>query len=199
MAKTLRTFLESRKDELKQIIGDRKIMISERRGPNTASLLFAKSGFSSSRLTLNSDQRCNARGCLLCDNLLTDKNVNINGLNVKLDFTLNCKASCCIYLAICRHCTDRSEFYIGQTTTPMHIRFNGHRSGFKLDNFKFNDSALSHHVYNKHIDNFHDKLFNFDVGIIRMCSADLLNRLEDYYIYSSKADIISLNRYKVVN
>ena len=66
---TLRNFLESRKDLLERIIGDRKIMISERRSPNTASLLFAKSGFSSTPQTLNSDQRCNARGCLLCDNL----------------------------------------------------------------------------------------------------------------------------------
>ena len=176
-------------------------MISERRSPNTASLLFAKSSFSSTPQTLNNDQRCNARGCLLCDNLLTDNmnTVNINGLKVKLVFTLNCKSSNCVYLAICRHCTDRPEFYFGQTTTAVHTRFNGHRGCFKVDNLKFNDSALSHHIYTKHIDNFNDKLRNFDIGSVRMCSADLLNRLEDYFIYSSKADVISLNRYKVLN
>ena len=70
MVKTLRDFLESKKDLLERIIGDRKIMISERRSPNTASLLFAKSSFSSTPQTLNNDQRCNARGCILCDNLL---------------------------------------------------------------------------------------------------------------------------------
>ena len=199
MVKTLRDFLESKKDLLERITGDTKIMISERRSPNTASLLFAKSSFSSTPQTLNNDQRCNARGCLLCDNLLTDNTVNINGLKVKLVFTLNCKSSNCVYLAICRHCTDRPEFYFGQTTTAVHTRFNGHRGCFKVDNLKFNDSALSHHIYTKHIDNFNDKLRNFDIGIVRMCSADLLNRLEDYFIYSSKADVISLNRYKVLN
>ena len=145
------------------------------------------------------DERCNARGCLLCDNLITVNNVNINGLKVKLDFTLNCKSSNCVYLAICRHCSDRKEFYFGQTTTALHTRFNGHRACFKLDNFKYNDSALSDHVYNKHLDNFQDKLKNFDIGIVKMCSADSLSRLEDFYIYSSKADLVSLNRYKVRN
>ena len=199
MAKALRTFLESKKDELERIIGNRKIVISERRSPNTASLLFAKSGFSSPQSTPSNDQRCNARGCLLCDNLTSRKIVNINDLRIKFDFNLDCKSTNCIYLAICRHCTDRTEFYIGQTTTAVHTRFNGHRSCFKVENLKFNDSALSHHIYNKHVEHFPDKLRNFDIGIIRMCSADLLNRLEDYFIYSTKADIISLNRYKVVN
>ena len=63
---------------------------------------------------------------------------------------------------------------------------------------KFNDSAFSHHIYTKHLENFDSKLLNFKIGIVRSCSAVLLNRLEDYFIYSSKADIISLNRYKVV-
>ena len=174
-------------------------MISERRSPNTASLLFAKSGFSSPQSAPRNDQRCNARGCLLCDNLTSRKFVNINDLKIKFDFNLDCKSTNCIYVAICRSCTDRTEFYIGQTTTAVHTRFNGHRSCFKVDNLKFNDSALSHYIYHKHVEHFPDKLRNFDIGIIRMCSADLLNRLEDYFIYSTKADIISLNRYKVVN
>ena len=204
-----KTCRESRGDEnvltyvinhdLEQIIGNRKIAISERKSPNTASLLIAKSGFSSPQSAPRNDQRCNARGCLLCDNLTSRKFVNINDLKIKFDFNLDCKSTNCIYLAICRHCTDRTEFYIGQTTTAVHTRFNGHRSCFKVDNLKFNDSALSHHIYNKHVEHFPDKLRNFDIGIIRMCSADLLNRLEDYFIYSTKADIISLNRYKVVN
>ena len=173
-------------------------MISERRNPNTASLLFAKSGFSSLISVPRENQRCNARGCLLCDNLLTEKLVNINGLKVKLDFTLNCKFCNCIYLAVGRHCPN-GEFYFGQTTTALHLRFNGHRSCFKTENLKFNDSALSYHVYTSHLENFEDKLFNFKIGIVRACSANLLNRLEDYFIFTSKADTISLNRYKVMS
>ena len=92
-------------------------------------------------------------------------------IKVKLDFTSDCKSSNCIYLAVCRHCPTR-EFYFGQTTNALHLRFNGHRSCFKTGNLKFNDSALSYHVYT--------------------------SLLEDYFIYSTKADTISLNRYKVM-
>ena len=129
---------------------------------------------------------------------MNDKFVNINGLKVKLDFTLDYKSKNCIYVAICRLC-NKQAFYFGQTTTPLHTRFNGHRGCFKTNNLKFNnDSALSHHIYTKHLENFVSKLLNLKIGIVRSCSAVLLNRLEDYFIYSSKADIISLNRYKVV-
>ena len=119
-------------------------------------------------------------------------------MKVKLDFTLNCKSSNCIYLAVCRHCSDR-EFYFGQTTTALHIRFNGHRSCFKTENLKFNDSALSYHVYTAHLENFGEKLFNYKIGIVKSCNASLLNRLEDKFIFSTKADTISLNRYKVMS
>jgi hypothetical protein len=47
MSKVMRGFLESNKELLQRLIGDTKMIISERRNPNTASLLFAKSGFSS--------------------------------------------------------------------------------------------------------------------------------------------------------
>ena len=57
MVKTLRKFFESKKELLERIIGDQRIMISERRSPNTASLQFAKSGFSSPKQTLNDNQR----------------------------------------------------------------------------------------------------------------------------------------------
>ena len=113
-------------------------------------------------------------------------------------FTLNCKSSNCVYLAVCRQCPNR-EFYFGQTTNALHLRFNGHRSCFKTENLKFNDSALSYHVYASHLENFGEKLLNYRIGIIKTCSANLLNRLEDYFIFSTKADTISLNRYKVMS
>ena len=111
---------------------------------------------------------------------------------------LDCTSTNCIYLAICGHCTDRTEFYIGQTTTAVHTRFKGHSSCFKVDNLKFNNSALSYQIYDKHVENFPDKLRHFHIGLIRMCRADLVIRLKDYFIHLTKADIISLNRFKVV-
>ena len=49
-----------------------------------------------------------------------------------------------------------------------------------------------------HLDNFSEKLRNFDFGIVKTTKPTSLARLEDYYIYLTKADTISLNRYKAV-
>ena len=67
-----------------------------------------------------------------------------------------------------------------------------------LDNCKYNYSALAIHIYEKHLDQFENKLKNFDMGIIKCVKPTSLSRLEDYYIYSTKADTISLNRYKAL-
>jgi hypothetical protein len=99
----------------------------------------------------------------------------ILGERWNLDFTLSCKSKNYIYVALCRHCNDKA-FYFGQTTTPLHIRFNGHRGCFKINNSKFNDSAISHHIYTKHLENFHSKLLKLKIGIVQSCSAVLINR-----------------------
>ena len=91
------------------------------------------------------------------------------------------------------------EFYFGQTATAAHLRFNGHRNCFKIENCKYDLSALSHHIFYNHPEHFPEKLKNFKFGIVRNCGPKTLNRLEDYYIYITKADTISLNRYKVMN
>ena len=91
------------------------------------------------------------------------------------------------------------EFYVGQTINPLHIRLNNHRACFKLSNFKYEQSALSLHVFEKHVETFQDKLNNFNLGVITSTSPKDLNRKEDFYIYISKADSISLNRIKVIS
>jgi hypothetical protein len=153
MAKFIRGFLGSNKDLLHSLIRDTEIIISEQRNPDTASLLFAKSGFSSVPPVPKENQRCNAICCRLCNNLITEKCVYTNGLKEKLDFTLDCRSSNCIYLPVCRHFSTR-EFHFGQTTYALHLRFNGHRSCFKTEKSKFNDSALSYHVYTSHLESF---------------------------------------------
>ena len=55
------------------------------------------------------------------------------------------------------------------------------------------------HIYENHLERFGDKLKNFDFGIVKSIRPTSLNRLEDYYIYVTKADIVSLNRYKVMD
>ena len=64
---------------------------------------------------------------------------------IKPGRSLNCKSDCVIYCAICKLCVD---FYMGKTTSPEHIRMNGHRDKFHLD--KFDKSALAMHIYTDH-------------------------------------------------
>ena len=61
---------------------------------------------------------------------------------------------------------------------------------------RYDLSALSHQIYDKHVDKFNDKLLNYDIGIIKSVSPHDLDRQEDFYIYSTKAETMGLNRYK---
>ena len=74
-------------------------------------------------------------------------------------------------------------------------RCNGHRDKFKVH--KFDQSALSLHIMEEHEEYFHEKLNNFDFGVVKQVSSQNLNRCEDFYIWHTKADKDGLNRYKV--
>ena len=118
------------------------------------------------------------------------KKVTLNNVEIKLDFSLNCMTENCIYVALCTICD--CEFYLGKTVNMARTRFNGHRGCFKLKNSKYSDSALSMHIFEAHIEKFGDKLKNFKMGIVKEVKPTSLNRMEDYYIYVTKADTISL-------
>ena len=63
---------------------------------------------------------------------------------------------------------------------------------------KFENSALSNHILLDHdIERFGDKLNNFHMGIVKEVPARLLDRVEDFFIYSTRAVAESLNRIKV--
>ena len=133
--------------------------------------------------------------------LTLEKSVSIDGLNIKLDYSLNCKSDNVIYMAICKHCEKPTQWYFGQTSNPLHIRLNGHRNCFKFsvaDSKIFEKSALSLHVHNDHVWDFGNKLGNFNFGIIKQVRPSALDRAEDFFIWETKADIVGLNRYKVV-
>ena len=70
------------------------------------------------------------------------------------------------------------------------IRFNGHWGSFNTANYRYHDSALSMHIY----DNFDRKLGNFDFDFAKCIKPKKWKII----IYLSKADTISLNRYKAV-
>ena len=198
MVRTLKNFLRTNEQAITHLIGNKRIVISERRGPNTASVLFAKSAFSQLVIPQGTNQKCGAGGCLTCGTMNSEKKPRVRDFSLSLDFSLNCKSENCIYIAVCKYCVP-CEFYVGQTINPLHIRLNNHRSCFKLTSFKYEQSALSLHVFEKHIDTFPEKLNNFNFGIFKSSTPKELNRLEDFYIYISKADSISLNRIKVIS
>ena len=199
MVACIKDFLKKNDHLLKHLIGDKRVIISERKSPNTANLLFAKSAFAKSIGLINDSQKCGAQGCYTCKELGVPKSVTINNFKIKLDYTLNCKSENVIYIAICKCCENLSSFYFGQTVTPAHIRFNSHRGCFKSGKFKYKESALSFHCYDAHLGHFENKLKNYKLGIVKQIPPRNLNRLEDYYIYNTEADKISLNRYKVMN
>ena len=196
MVKHLKSFFVQNSDVFKQIMGDRKIIISERKGPNMASLTFAKSSFSSIEKLTNTTQKCGTSRCKTCPLMNLPKINLLNHISVKLDFSLNCMCENCIYLAICKICLH--QFYLGQTINMARTRFCGHRDCFKLDNCKYTKSALSLHIYEEHPDHFGNGLQNFDLGIVKCVKPTRLNRMEDYYVYKTKADTVALNRYKVM-
>ena len=97
---------------------------------------------------------------------------------------------------MCKLCTDRSSsFYVGQSVNACRQRANGHRSGFNERDYK--KSALSYHIFKDHRKHLRKKLNNYSVGIIKSTSPANLDRLEDYYVDYTHAEL-SLNRYKVI-
>ena len=62
---------------------------------------------------------------------------------------------------------------------------------------KVDQSALSNHTYEKHLEKFDLRLENFKFGVVRQVDPRHLDRVEDYYIFLTNADIDGLNRYLV--
>ena len=102
------------------------------------------------------------RGCLTCPTIVQDNEglfVNIRILSPGIQ--LNCKYSNAIYLAqrtICDPVQDNGYIncYAGQTIQTLHLRVNGHRSCFDVnENLQtWEKSALSKHAFESHQDNF---------------------------------------------
>ena len=190
----IKKFVYSCLDDIKALTGASRIIFSQKRNPNTASLLFNKFGFSQNKVSLR-NQKCGAVNCDSCALKLWNNNPIelFPGFKVYPCKYVNCKSSCVIYVAICIPCRD---FYFGQTMTEEHVRMNGHRD--KFDFGKFDKSAISMHIYTDHPDMVEAGLSNFNIVILDSTNAINLNRRESFYIWSTEADIRHLSRYKLV-
>ena len=174
-----------------------KVIVAERRNPNTASILFAKSAFAQKVCEDKDSQKCHSTsGCMTCPIINMPKTVCVNGLTVNLDYSLNCKTENVIYLFICKLCPNNKEFYFGQSINSVQERSNGHRSNFDEGTFK--KSALAFHIWDAHREKFSDKLNNFTVGVVRSTLPQMLDRAEDFFVTKTDADLVGMNRYKVL-
>ena len=203
MCKSIKKILQENQHDINALLGPTRLIVAERRNSNIASMLFAKASFSQNIVPVGRDQKCNGKnGCLTCETMNLKKSVvlwknhPVHRTTIKLDFRCNCKSENVIYLFVCKLCESNEGFYVGQTVNSARGRANGHRSHFNCK--AYTKSALSHHIYVDHPEHFHEKLLNFDMGVIKTMAATQLDRKEDYYVELTKADL-SLNRYKVVS
>ena len=193
--KVLKDFWEKNRVLVTEILGETNIIVAERRMENLGNMLFQKSSFSRSERPTRSNQKCNASRCLTRENVNQPQCKKIMNTQIKLDFRLDCSSPSVVYLAECKLCTNGRGFYFGQTINSLMMRCNGHRDKFKVG--KEDLSALSAHISEKHPENFGDKLNNYNFGIIKSAPPERLDRIEDFYIYTTDAEILGLNRYKV--
>ncbi|KAL5260958.1 hypothetical protein ACHWQZ_G006859 [Mnemiopsis leidyi] len=81
------------------------------------------------------------------------------------------------------------------------MRLNDHRSCFKVDNFSYEKSALSQHIFSEHLLFFGEKLKNFDFGIIKQVAPRNLDRAEDSFIFShvlKKMETIEVQKFPLM-
>ncbi len=75
----------------------------------------------------------------------------------------------------------------------MHIRMNGHRNKFKIDNaLTFEKSALSMHSFLVHKSDF--SMDNFKLGIVKKVRPNDLDREESIFVNKYRTKIVGLER-----
>ena len=202
----LKKLVGSLREDINQLCGEIKVTFALRKHPSISNTVIRNRRLSESSSSSEDcksvgprSQRCEARGCLTCPLLFDSTDmVIVNGKIVSLDYRLNCKDKGIIYLAQCQICAAsnsilKEDSYFGQTVTPMHIRMNGHRDKFIIDDrLKFEQSALSMHCFLKHKDNF--SMSNFKLGIVRKVNPLDLDREEEKFIFNFRTKVLGLNR-----
>ena len=135
----------------------------------------------------------------LCNNGDT---LTVNQKVITATKALNCKSRNVIYLAQCKTCDQNTEnSYIGQTSQEFHLRVNGHRAHFALndqglpDYGKAEKSALALHNYKEHYDEFN--MDNYQFLLMDQVRPRDLNRSEALHINQYRTNVKGLNRKNV--
>ena len=197
----LRKLVHSTSEDIKQLCGDVQILFALRKQPSIGNTVVRNRKLSSCSETdsITISQKCGGRGCATCPQLFNSNEViTVNGLVLALDFRLTCKDSNIIYVAQCQICNKlpqslKDDTYFGQTVSPFHIRMNGHRNKFKIDNeLSFEKSALSMHCFLAHKSDFNMGIFK--LGIVKKVRPTALDREESILISKFRTNIFGLNR-----
>ena len=181
-------------NDIKQLCGNVKIIVAMRKHSSISNLVIKNRKLSNGSEPEydRSSQKCNSGRCYTCPLLFEDSEIMINGKKCKLDMRLNCKSKNVIYVAKCKLCDDYNDTYFGKTVTAGHIRMNGHRSKFKLEENEYEKSALSIHCFENHPHEFDLKYFN--IGFVKSVTPNLIDKEEDMIIQEYRTNILGLNR-----
>ena len=194
----IRLFLSTQKDILLSLTGMSDVIFATKTkmNLNTSSLLFNKFGFAQSNNRTDAiNQKCGQPNCKCCPlmfDMLQPVSVAQNGIQLRLKRTATCKSEDVIYMFQCRLCKD---VYFGRSMNRANIRVSGHRACFKPNKLK--DSAMATHIFKDHIEELSEGLNNFNFGILETTTPTNLARREDFYVWSTNASVLHLNRYKV--
>ena len=190
--------------DIAELCGDVKVTFAIRKQPSIGNTIVRNRRLSESVFIPEvKTQKCGGPGCQSCPFMFDyDEKIVINGMILRLDFTLSCKDQHVIYVAQCQLCNKQTrvykeDAYFGQTIQEMHCRMNGHRNKFKIDSsLVFEKSALAMHCFLEHKDDF--SMSNFKLGIVKKVKPTDLDREETFYINKFRTNIWGLNRISVV-
>ena len=184
--KGLKSIIKEVSDDLTSIVGDKRVVLATKRAPNSRDLLFKQYDFASPQKMELESQKCDSGfGCKTCHLMSNQTTFTLENHVVKPSRFGNCKSKNCIYLAICKKCSD---FYLGQTQTEFRVRVNGHRSKFTEEQYM--KSSLAQHVWFDHHDLFSGKVDNFSFAIIHTSQFGFnLDELENSLI--TKSSVVS--------
>ena len=205
----LRKFVSSVEPDIKQLCGtDLQVTFAIRKQQSIGNVIVRNRTLSETKPEVTTDigsrsQKCGKARCKTCPFLFEpSENITVNGEPLLLDFSLNCSDKNIIYIAQCTICSSlgqklKDDTYFGQTMTPMHIRMNGHRSKFVIDErLLFEKSALSMHCFLAHKSQFSMEFFK--LGIVKRVRPVDLDREEEKLIQKFRTNICGLNRIVVV-
>ena len=167
-----KSVVHSMKTELTELVGNTRITFAVKKRSSIGNMLVRNKQLSAKQETTLYGQKCNASGCRQCPLVSQEERPIINGIQLTIPKSLNCKSKNIIYMWNCKLC---NETYFGRTIQHCHNRTSGHRSCFNNED-KVEKSALSMHAKECHIENF--SLVTFSISVVKKVSPQQLRREE---------------------